>query len=78
MADTKRVSKRNHTSVRLKRTEPGKQPLPGALPLKTAKRRRNVRTGRVDSVITAINAPGFDLDAAFSIALRKMIERELD
>ena len=78
MGDTKSISKRTHTSVRLKRTESRRQPVPGAEPANAPKRRRNARTGRVEAMRVAIQDANFDLDVTFAQALRKMIERELD
>ena len=77
MADTKRISKRTHTSVRLKRTETPAAPVPGAEQPRAPRRRHKARTGRVEAMRAMLNQPGFDLDAAFNKAIRAMIESEL-
>ena len=50
MADTKRISKRTHTSVRLKRTETPAAPVPGAEQPRAPRRRHKARTGRVEAM----------------------------
>jgi hypothetical protein len=76
MSDTKRISKRSRTSVRLKKADT--RTIQPAAAAKPAPLKDRARAARIEAVREAINVPDFNLDAAFAKAVTKLIEREID
>ncbi|MCB9895007.1 MAG: hypothetical protein H6839_11205 [Planctomycetes bacterium] len=77
MSHTKRISRKTHTSVRLKKADTTPAPL-NAAPVERPQRRPRSRTQRVLAAREMIGSRDFDLDGAFAQAVTKLIEREID
>jgi hypothetical protein len=76
MSQTKRISRKTHTSVRLKKAESTPTPV-NAAPVERPKRRPRTRTQRVLAAREMIGSRDFDLDTVFAKAVTKLIEREI-
>ena len=77
MSHTKRVSKRTHTSVRLRKADATPVPANTA-PIERPKRATRTRTQRVMAAREMIGSRDFDIDAALETAVTKLIEREIN
>ncbi len=75
MSNTKRISKRRPTSVRMKRSDTGVPVRSGRLPA-SAPAVKPVRMDRVIETRERLNT--LDVDAQIERAVRIMVERELD